>query len=256
MAKTSLTQEEIAQRRLDTATTAEALIDDLAYLREKLKDTNPSPGDIRRLSAIVRRLLIDGDLQDVAGPRIGRVGLTAPDSLALIRSAEAKPFQLLIVGLHSMFGSAYWAVAIEGALPVGAKPRTEIPGWEPNRLTTLSVDSFLAQRVIQFGGEWATRGDVIKYIANFAHGVHSTATAGAQKRAIKVIDRVRYIATYDTRKSNDRMLQINVSFLINHSTDRAPDTVDIALALLWNAAYYLIISHDVSRLEDEIRARG
>jgi hypothetical protein len=50
-----------------------AMVDDLEHIRELLAKSEPTAGDIRRMSNVLRRILIDnsGDLRKVATPRIG-----------------------------------------------------------------------------------------------------------------------------------------------------------------------------------------
>lgn len=64
----------------DTKGQAVALLEDLAHFREILSRPNPFRGDLRRISATLRRLLIERSITMVAGPRIGRLHFLIDDN--------------------------------------------------------------------------------------------------------------------------------------------------------------------------------
>lgn len=64
---------EQSQARLEaTMETAAALLEDIGYLREIVDKPDISRADIRRISAMLRRVLVEGDLLNIAGPRLGK----------------------------------------------------------------------------------------------------------------------------------------------------------------------------------------
>ena len=63
-----LSDEEKAVMIAITRGVAHDLLDDLDYIRVIIKKEHLVPGDIRRLSNQLRRILIDGDLAKVASP--------------------------------------------------------------------------------------------------------------------------------------------------------------------------------------------
>ena len=65
----SLAQES-DDRTISTRETAAAFIEDMRHLRDVVN--KPDATELRRLTNILRRLLIDGDLGKIAAPRIGR----------------------------------------------------------------------------------------------------------------------------------------------------------------------------------------
>lgn len=234
-----------------TRSAAAVMVDDLAYLRRQVEDLSPSPGDVRRLSAIVRRLLIDGDLTKVAAPRIGRIELWGPDSRKLQRLNAERPFEFLAVGMHFTFGSEYWAIAME-FYPPNEPVVDRSDDAIPKELVPLRVDVFLNQKVIYFKGKSASRADVIKYVSNVAHGVHS---GSPKEDSHHLIEKVRYIGTYDTSAEN-RVFHLNHSFIINQPTEAVPHVVDLSQIMLWNAVHFLVNSEDVLRLEEHVKLHG
>ena len=80
-----------------TASTAQALVDDLAHIRFLENTKELTAGDVRRLSASLRRILVEQDLKNVATPRVGRIHL---------RSARpSKEVQMGGASLHMLCGS-------------------------------------------------------------------------------------------------------------------------------------------------------
>ena len=226
-----------------------AMVEDIEHIRDVLSKLDPNSGDIRRLSNILRRILIDnsGDLRKIAPPRIGRLHLLVPDILPLIRSGEKQPYAFLSAGIADVFGLSIDAWMAE------APPRArQVDGYQPGRNTEVRMDGFLSQKIICVNGQWATRGDAIKYIANIAHGVHS-GTAREPKE--ELLHRARYMATI----SLDSMIP-TISYDVNASTSgERPINVDrraldFVLVQLASAARYLTISPDIQRLEEIIRS--
>jgi hypothetical protein len=112
-----------AREQLVSATreAAAAFIEDLAHIRDVVNKTDPDGAELRRLSNVLRRFLIDdgGDLKDIAAPRIGRVVLLSPDN---------KPFLARDLE-YEFFGSgALFALAFTLAPPLYKKawPRLQI----------------------------------------------------------------------------------------------------------------------------------
>lgn len=160
-----------AKLRTATRDAAFAFIEDLEYIRKLTAESVPSRGDIRRLSCVLRRLLIDdnGDLRKIAPCRTGRVELLAPD---------LKPY---IKAVPNYFIDCCGVII--SAWPVGQRPKVDVPSGKPMELL-LSQDGFLAQPVMCFRGLWIRRGSIIKYVANIASGVHSKVPVTIEDHAI------------------------------------------------------------------------
>ena len=66
-----LSREKIEALRRATLQAATAFAEDLEHIRKTL-DSPTDIGDTRRLSNVLRRLLVNGELHKIAAPRIGR----------------------------------------------------------------------------------------------------------------------------------------------------------------------------------------
>jgi hypothetical protein len=160
-----------AREQLVSATreAAAAFIEDLAHIRDVVNKTDPDGAELRRLSNVLRRFLIDdgGDLKDIAAPRIGRVVLLSPDN---------KPFLARDLE-YEFFGSAgvvcFGVYTRAASLQKGMATPPNLADFNPERTIDLRIDNFLSQRVLCFQNQWVTRQDAIKYIGNIASGVHS-----------------------------------------------------------------------------------
>ena len=78
-------------RREKTREPAIALVDDLAFFRSVLKSEKTTAGDLRRMSAQLRRILVDGTLEKIAGPRVGSLLLVAPDTASAVAANRSDP---------------------------------------------------------------------------------------------------------------------------------------------------------------------
>jgi hypothetical protein len=225
-----------------------AMIDDLQHMREVIAKPEPTPGDIRRLSNPLRRILIDngGDLRKIAAPRLGRIELLVPDILALIRSGEKRPYAFLSAGVADVFGLSVDAWMVEQ----GSQPRS-VPGFEPGKTVSVRLDGFLSQRIICFNGQWVSRADVIKYVANVAHGVHS---GDPKEPNHALLRKIRYIATMRL-DGNTPGLSFNPHMIDPEDKPLVIDrgALDFVLIQLISAVRYLTISPDIIQLEETIR---
>ena len=173
-----LTDEERENMRLATYHAAQALADDLQHIRSILGKLDPTPGDVRRMSAWLRRILVDADITKVAAPRIGRIRFDAPD----LRWSEQVKWMFLAENATTAFG-------IEtGSLAMIFRPSASFSyPARPLPTVRLGLDTFLAQKVLSLEGGLASRGDAIKFVANKAHGVHSTDTGSDVERMLKTM---------------------------------------------------------------------
>src|SRR4051812_40743305 len=227
----ALTATEKAAMIATTHETALALVDDLQHIREIIAKPEPTPGDIRRISNQLRRILIDsgGDIRKVAPPRIGPLELLAPDILPLIRLGERKPWNFLSAGVAEVFGITVDALILQE----GAHSRS-VKGYRQGSTVSIRLDGFLSQKIICFEGRWVSRADVIKYVANVAHGVHSGDPKEPNHGLLK---KIRYI---ETVKLNGGNLTLNFNPKASGSSDKPIEidrsALDIILIQLISAA--------------------
>jgi hypothetical protein len=231
-----------------TYESALAMVDDLQHMREVVAKPEPTPGDIRRLSNPLRRILIDnnGDLRKIAPPRIGRIKLLVPDILPLIRSGKKHPYAFLSAGVANVFGISVDAWMAE----LDSRPR-DIPDYEPMRTTEVRLDGFLSQNVICFNGQWISRSDIIKYVANVAHGVHS---GDPKEPTQSLLQKIRYAATVKL-DGETPTLSFDIQAIVAGDKPLVVNrtAVDFVLIQLISAVRYLTISPDLILLEEIIR---
>lgn len=164
---------------------AAAFVEDMAHLREVVARTDPLRDELRRMSGILRRLLIDGDLALVAAPRIGKILLRAPQNNPAYRIPQRIHF-------FQSGGYTAYGIYLRGFM-MGFGDGPAFAGTKAQRWTEediyLRIDNFLSQRVFCLDGLWLSRREVIKYVANFGSGVHST---GPETEAEKALDRIHH----------------------------------------------------------------
>jgi hypothetical protein len=240
-----LSEQQKVELRRSTLESAVVLIDDFEHIREILAKPEPTAGDIRRLTAQLRRMLIERDLALVAAPRLGRIFLQAPDVKPIVSSNRAAPIPFYSAGGAEVFGISVASVLIENA----GHPRP-LPGYDPATRILLKVDNFLTQAVVCFHGEWISRGEIIKYIANIAHGVH---TGTVRESSEKLIRRVRHAWKLEMANGQPHM-SANMSVLSSIDLPANIDrkAIDCALVEVLAAASLMVNSPDVFALESVI----
>lgn len=233
-------------RLAETREGALVMLDDLRYLRSVLAKTDPTPGDVRRLVPQLRRILIEGDLQKIAAPRIGRAKLLAPDVQPYLASNLVHPFRFVSVGEVYLFGFHLVSLSIRTG-------KNESFGQRQN--LSLSVDKFLSQEVICVQGEWSKRADIIKYMAYLGGAVHS----GKSKNDPTLDDRIRNIRAFTSASFEDGGLNMKfggrVMGLRENAMDFSRSSIDFALIQVFSTAHYLVNSPDVQKLEKVIEAQ-
>lgn len=248
MAKGALTDEARAAMKAATAEMAATLVDDLGHIRTIVSAVEPTPGDIRRLAVLVRRLLIYDELRKVATPRTGRIQIRAPDLNPLYRSNEKRPFLFLLADQVTIFGVMMAAMMVEQ----GAGAR-ELPNFHPDAKALLRLDTFQNQRVLCHKGTWVTRADAITYVANVGGNVHTTDAA-----------EVGHLLIREVRNSARISLQgegVQLGYRLPSTTEEGPiradpTAIDVALLMLVGTAQHLTSSPDVMALEAAISASG
>jgi hypothetical protein len=249
-----LSDEEKAALRESTLEAAAVLIDDLDHIRKILAQPEPTAGDIRRLTAQLRRILIERDLALIAAPRFGRIFLEAPDVKPIATSNRSNPMPFYSAGGAEIFKIQIASVLIEN----NNRPRT-IAGYNPDARVLLKIDNFITQNVVCFRGEWISRGDIIKYIANVAHGVH---TGTIKESSEQLIRKVRHAWKLEM-KNGQPNITANVNVFSNSSDLPAnvdQKAIDCALVEVLAAASFVVNSPNVISLEaiiaNEIASRG
>jgi hypothetical protein len=221
-----------------------ALVEDVEHLRQFAGRQDPTPAELRRLSGILRRLLVERDLSNVAAPRIGKILLNAPDNKAFYKANNNYVF--FASGGADAFGATFRGISISA----GASSRTQ--GAPPDRMVQLSLDGFLSQHVLCLKGQWASRNAVVKYVANVTSGVHSKTP---NKEDEKLLSRIRSVVSYEPTTTFPR---ISIGFdAINTETVEftySPAKLDPVLLELLATIQFIVASPDVHKLEAAIAA--
>jgi hypothetical protein len=249
----SISPENRARLLSATREAASSFVEDMGYIRETVgKADKITPGELRRLSAVLRRLLIDSDLRLIAPPRIGRLSLLVPDNDAIYRAARRQTVSLFQSGGLHIFNNEIRALATNrtGSLQLD-------PTFDKTKTVPLPLDGFLNQKVLAHNNEWATRGQVIKYIANSSSGVYSKSTKTSSPPEAFEILLSRLRQCLRVTKDGDAGLKITVDWVAvagYHSFDFKwkPDSIDSVLIELLCAGHFLAISPDIHSLELEI----
>lgn len=242
-----MTEEQRADRLKATSDKARHLIEDLAYLREMVGRDQLGAPELRRASAVLRRLLVEGDLVAVAGPRVGKLMISSPDLGPLHRANDRERIPFAAAAGASLFG-----VEMAGLLAhPGSKPR-DLPGYRPDARVKLTMENFLKQRVICLHGEWVTRHQIIKFVANVGSGVHSGAPAEPEERLIHRMRSALKAEMVDGMPS--------ISFNLDALSDEpAPfrysrTAIDVVLIELLTTARLIVDSPEVAGLEAIVEA--
>jgi hypothetical protein len=244
-----------AQRaKLLTATreAAGAFLEDIQYIRDIANQRTTLSGEIRRLSVLLRRLLVDRDLALIGAPRIGRVLIRAPDNNPIFRHARSKPPVFFSSGGGRVFG---WRGVIYAHFAPSNTPLDEVAmpkDFDNEARIDLPIDNFITQRVICFRGNWVSRKEIIKYVANIASGAHS----GSPKTKEEIL--IAQIRSQISLRLTDN--GINVA-LMEHGPESEeaifryqPNSLDPVLIELLGTTRFLAESPSLNDLEAAIRS--
>lgn len=235
-----LSEEQQAERVIATRGAAAAFVEDIHHLRDVLADTDARRGEIRRLSVILRRLLVDGELELIAGPRIGKVLVTSPQNKRIYRDAGFDNGMWLSGGAR-IFGFAFRNVGTYEA------------DTDPDETVLLKVKDFLNQAVIYFEQTWVKRKSVITYVANKGSAAHTGKIIETDHHLLEAFQRKIFIG------KKDRTTRISVNFHRGEFLDvdvskmeLTAEAVDGIFLELLSAAAYLVDSPDIMKLEAAI----
>jgi hypothetical protein len=146
------------------------LTEDRDALRTRVAIDNVSFADVRQLAApILRRWLVEDQISVLARAKNVEFLFAAPDLRQVYRECDARRMAAFFALGCSIRGLGFYGVSASSQ--PAARPPTA-----PDTPANLSPSNFVRQRTIYFMGQYATRGDVIRYFANKLGGVHYDAT--------------------------------------------------------------------------------
>ena len=243
-----LSEEQRADLCRETRDASIAYLEDIEYIRSLSQDRNTARGEIRRLSIILRRLLLDGDISKIASPRLGKVLISAPDNSAIEAGPHLRHLVLFLSGRAKVFG---WSGAIM-AYENPEIPSFTMPDIDLEKRTQVPIKKFLTQKVLYCRGAWVNRRSIIQYVAHVTSGAHSR---GARTEEEKVLARIRggnYL-----RKDPNGGIHLALFDHGTHSESTeliyAENSIDLTLVELLATASFLAESPDLRKLEEIIK---
>ena len=154
-----------------TSDIVDGVVSDLRHLAEELHD-KVDDHSLRRSSAIMRRLLVEGDLQR-AWRTSGRAKQPDIETHELDRVLALVPQSRIV--LASVGGATYNGMELASIFEVtGLPPNGALGALTPADLPrrAMPLDSYLAATTMIVGGLSISRRLLIKYVANKLGGVH------------------------------------------------------------------------------------
>lgn len=234
--------------RAATHEAAIAFLDDLNFVSRTLSYPQPTAGDVRRLSVIIRRFLFDGHLNAVAAPRIGRVRVMAPNFESLLADTTS---DFITVGFPPLFGTRQgifecYRIAELDVMKDGNASLFMANGLQQFR--EVSIHGLLSDTVVRLRGDLISRSDFLKFVCYHDFGVHYS---GREEIVFDLIRTVRHFLCF--LMSEDGAINVSVSDAFNA---KKPENMllDLAHAHTLATGYYLVVSPDLSRLGDLIEA--
>ena len=242
-----------------TRNAALVLCDDLAHIRNIVSDTNVSASEIRRISALLRRMLIEGEIFKIAGPRIGKISIMSPDFDDIDLITPNANLHYLLIDNFYIFGSEFSIIYMITNKNDDAQIQTGIQEGL-HELSSKKLSHFLKQKIAYYNGNWLNRSDFIKYVANIGHAVHSLNATDEKLQLIgSMRNRLKILREFD-EKTNDPITTFE-SIIGDYNAVLSdihfnPNQIDIALLCLLSTCNCLVNSPDIKRLEQSILTDG
>jgi hypothetical protein len=239
----AMTPEHRQKLFVSTKPAAAALLEDLDYLEEISRRQTHTRGELRRLSAVLRRMLIDPTITAVAAPRMGRLNFRAPDNDAVYRAEAQNPYLFCLSG----GGAETFGIIFRAAM----LPARLVPDFDPQRSIDLRLDRFLSQNVLCLEGNWISRQSTIRYAANIAGGVHSDSPKTQDDATLERIRRSVQLSVEDRRHT----MTLNIDGLDPNKDIfyYRPDAIDPILLEILAAAYFINTSPTTTSLTEILR---
>lgn len=249
-----LSDEQRMAMMAETKEAAGALLEDVEHIKSILANKKTSRGDVRRLSATLRRLLVERDLTTIAAPRMGRFHFLAPDNKLHYRLEKERTHHFFASGGAPLFGPKLRPISVRDATPESMRREVELKQKEfiDDPTALLRLDGFLSQEVLCLHGRWTNRREAIKYVANVASGVH---TDQPDTKHEKLLAHIRN-AVSAVSDGENVTVTIKGEIFDNKVSDKftySPESIDMVLYEVMSAAYYVVNSPDLETLQDIIR---
>lgn len=192
------------------------IYEDLEHLSNLWRTSDTKNADVRNSVHILRRLLIYGDLQKSASSRTYQLLIDAPDLKPFVKATKYNLIEFYQAGGANVFG-----MYIAGAmLSKGTSHRLNriMKEYNPEIKIKLNITSYLRQQCFSLKGEFVSREDVIKYVANKAGSTHFD-----RKGRDALIDRIRGASVYKLTEDGIPSLSFNLNSFANSNSDFDPN---------------------------------
>jgi hypothetical protein len=209
--------------------------EDLEALERHASGVNVTASDLRQIVApILRRWLVDDLIHRVQHGLNQKILIASDDLRALIRACE-KGNVKFFAGVKATIDGTPISNFVFGNNSV----QLDLPA-KSNELSSLKISDFARQRVL-FGNQiFATRSDIIKFVANKWGGVHLDSKLTDKVQLM--IDEMRF---YYGFKMESGRLQLVINFDGSFRVQKrsfSNDFLDLALLSLLNSAQALCSS--------------
>lgn len=192
------------------------ILEDLDHLAELWNTNETKNSTIRNSVHILRRLLIYNDLQKSANSRKFKIFIDAPDVKPFIKATRYG-----LIEFYQCGGTNVLGVHIAGTV-VHSKRSNRLERimreHHPDDRAKLNLTSFLRQQVFSFRGEFVTRADIIKYVANKAGSAHFD-----RKGRDETIERIRSAVSMKLEEDGAPSFGFNINVFAKKPLDFSPD---------------------------------
>ena len=248
------TPERKAERIEATKLAAASLLEDIPHIRSIVANDNPSNAEIRRLSAVLRRIVVESDLSAVGTPRIGPVVLKGPDLKGAYHAERHRPFLFFMSGRATILGGWSGTIWAYDVVTPNFVSRVALPSFGLHQTMDQPLETFRKQNVLCYRGKWATRKGVIKYIANIGGGVHAGKEADPEDELLSLIRNSARLKK-DAAKDGIHLDLMPHGIDVDISTFKhQPDAIDPVMIELLAAATFLVQSPYIDELEKCLQA--
>lgn len=228
----------------ETEAAAAALVSDLSYLRRLLTADQADAGEVRRMSAILRRYVVEAALTRIANPRIGKLVISSPDFKPIYVASRQHPPHIFVGASTAIFGMDVMALAIHHRQTSG------FTSFDPEARVDLNIESFGKQNVLLFNKEWISRTNVIEYIANVDSGVHAGQPTSPEDHVIKA---ARHAIRFSVDPQGLPKIEFTLALTQEPPAAFGHGAIDAALLLLLSTASPIVNSPSVLSLERTIK---
>lgn len=219
-------------------------VEDFRWLSEMIDRNPPAYGDIRRSSAVLRRFFPDThDFHRLASFWAPKPTLLAFDNLPFYRAADrAEVIPMFVSGGRGFLEHNIVALSVPGPFD-----GISMPAAFEERIVSLNVDAWEKQKLICFWGTWASRADLIKYVANRAHGVHAGKDKDKLDESLSMLRRVVQISRHE--EGYPRVaIDPTAPFVVNADFTPRPNELDCILFEYSCTVRFLVDSPDAIAL--------